>query len=96
MTGHKPSVKIKFYPPLKDILGVGEVSLRARDVSEALGALSVRYGKKFSGEVLEPDGSVKNYYILLLDGKTVNQKNPSASKFKKGNVLHIFPPVAGG
>ncbi|MDI6757134.1 MAG: MoaD family protein [Endomicrobiia bacterium] len=96
MTKHKPSVKIKFYPPLKDILGVGEVSLSARDVSDALEILSERYGEKFSSEVLEPGGGVKNYYILLLDDKPVNQQNPAAAKFRKGDVLHIFPPVAGG
>ncbi|PKN01755.1 MAG: hypothetical protein CVU77_02105 [Elusimicrobia bacterium HGW-Elusimicrobia-1] len=92
----KHKITVKFYPPLKETLGVGSVTITARDAGEAIEILSGRFGKKFTSEVLEDDGSVKNYFILLLDGKAVDQKNPAASKFVEGSVLHVLPPVAGG
>lgn len=92
----KHKITVKFYPPLKETLGVGSMTIAARDAGEAIEILSGRFGEKFTSEVLEADGSVKNYFILLLDGEAVDQKNPAASKFVEGSVLHVLPPVAGG
>lgn len=87
---------VKFYTVLRDKLGTDRVEISGRDVLEVLKKLSLKYGKDFSEEVFDESGAIHNYYILLLNDKTVDQKNPQEARLKEGDVLHIFPPIAGG
>ncbi len=91
-----PRVTVKFYTVLRDKLGTGNVELTGADVLEVLKKLSSKYGPDFKEEIFDKNGDVHNYYILLLNDKTVDQKNPQKSALKEGDVLHIFPPIAGG
>ncbi len=92
----KPEITVKFYPPLKDLLKTSSVIVQASDVAEVLKKLQEIFGDKFTNEVMEDAESVKNYYILFVRGEIVNQKKPSETKLKSGDILDIFPPVAGG
>lgn len=94
----KPSVvKVKFYTILKDKLSVSEEELTGLNtVQEVLEELSRKYGEAFNKEVFDENGKIYNYYILLLNDRVVDREKPQDSKLKDGDVLHIFPPIAGG
>ena len=92
----KPVITVKFYPPLKELLGVASAEISASDVADALNVLAEKYGSRFSSEVMNPDGTIKNYYILFVGGRIIDQKNPSAVKLETGDLIEIYPPVAGG
>jgi len=91
-----PQVEVKFYASLKEKLGKDVVSLKAENVKEAIELLKDKLGENFSRWVLEKDGSLKNYYILIVNERIVDKKNLINTKLKDKDILHIFPPIAGG
>ena len=91
-----PKITVRMYTTLKEKLGTGGVDLIAKNVEDALRQLNEKFGEKFRQTLYEPNGKIKGYYILLLNGKVVDRENPEKFKLKSGDVLHIFPPIAGG
>lgn len=91
-----PKITVRMYTILKEQLGCGKVELQAKDVSEVMEKLKEKFGERFQDTLYEQDGKIKNYYILLLNGRVVDLKNIKKSGLKEGDTLHIFPPIAGG
>lgn len=87
-------ITIKFYTTLRERVG-SETSLEANDVSEAISKLKSNYGNKID-LLFDEKGKVKNYFILLLNGKVLDKEKLSQYTLNEGDVLHIFPPIAGG
>ncbi|MDI6641840.1 MAG: MoaD family protein [Elusimicrobiota bacterium] len=89
-------ITVRMYTTLKEKVGTGDVELEAKNVQEALEGLNKKFGENFRQTLYEPDGKIKGYYILLLNGKVVDREKPEKFKLKSGDTLHIFPPIAGG
>jgi len=88
-------IKVQLYSTLREKVGKGKISIDARNIKDALKKLENKFGDKFREELYEK-GRIKNYYILLLNGRVINVKALSQIKLSPGDVLHIIPPVAGG
>lgn len=88
-------IKVQLYSTLREKVGKGKISIDARNIKDALKKLENKFGDKFREELYEK-GVVKNYYILLLNGRVIDVKALSQIKLSPGDVLHIIPPVAGG
>jgi len=91
-----PNITVRFYTILKEKLGTGSIELSCSNVGDCIRKLSEKFGEKFTQTVLDSKGKVKGYFILLLNGYVVDRKNLRKQKLKNGDVLHIFPPIAGG
>lgn len=88
-------ITVQVYTTLKEKLKSGKIEIEAKTVLDALKQLEKRYGSVFRNEMY--DGKkLKNYYIFLLNGLAVDHKHLSKTKLKNGDLLHIFPPIAGG
>ncbi|MBU4310448.1 MoaD family protein [bacterium] len=89
-------ITVRFYTTLKEKVGKGKVELEAKNVADALEELREQFGTKFTDQLYEPSGKIKDYYILLLSGRSVDRKEIKKTTLKEGDILHIFPPIAGG
>lgn len=89
-------ITVRFYTTLKEKVGKGKVELEAKNVADALENLKRQFGTKFTDQLYDPTGKIKDYYILLLSGHTIDRKEIKKREVKKGDILHIFPPIAGG
>ncbi|MFX1565557.1 MAG: MoaD/ThiS family protein [Promethearchaeota archaeon] len=46
--------------------------------------------------VLEPDGSLKSYFHVLVNGRHVRLQQGLQTPLTDGDVVAIFPPIGGG
>lgn len=89
-------ITVRFYTTLKEKVGKGKVELEAKNVADALENLKRQFGTKFTDQLYDPSGKIKDYYILLLSGHTIDREEIEKTEVKEGDILHIFPPIAGG
>lgn len=88
-------VKVKIYTVFGKRLINDEHNVDASDVSNVLEWLASHYGRHFRREVYDGD-SVKNNYVLLLNGVPLDRVNLEGQRLKNGDTLLIFPPMSGG
>ncbi|MBS7248581.1 MAG: MoaD family protein [Candidatus Jordarchaeales archaeon] len=89
-------VKVKFYASLRDKYKVKEVEL---DCNGGLESFMDSLDSKVKGakrDLFDSEkSSVKDNVLFLLNGVNVKtMKEPI--KFKDGDLVSIFPPIAGG
>ncbi len=90
-------IKVKLFGILKEKAGKNEVLIQANDGEEIIQALSRELRDSFSEEFFKKDGSVKDYYMLLLNREiAIDQKNLKKIKLKEGDSIEIFPLIVGG
>lgn len=87
-------IAVKFYTTLREKVGP-ETLLEADDVGEVIEKLKLQYGDKIN-ILFDEKGKVKDYFILLLNGKVLDKEKLSQYTLNEGDILHIFPPIAGG
>jgi MoaD family protein len=88
-------ITARFYTILREKLGVDRLEFEASDVEEALDAIEQALGRGFK-EILMEEGRIRKAFILLLNGRVVNKDDLAGTPLTDGDVLHFFPPIAGG
>jgi len=92
----KPQVTVRMFTSLRALTGERETQLEAEDVQEVIDILGKQYGDKFNKMVLEPDGSLKSYFHVLVNGRHVRLQQGLQTPLSEGDVVAIFPPIGGG
>lgn len=90
-----PLFKAKLYTALKGEVLKDEVEMDAESLPSFLDKLAAHYGPLFREEVYD-NGVVKNYHIVILNGKVVDRESLSGVSLESVNSVHIFPAVSGG
>ena len=88
-------VTIRLYSLLRDELGEKEIKVEALNVAQAVDGLRDILGPKLIDTLYEGD-QVKERYIFLINGHRVFRDNFKKARLGEEDILHIFPPVAGG
>jgi len=89
--------KVKLFTTLREITGTKEIDLAAENISEVLGQLTERFGKKFVDAVYDPQtGELRPYYRILVNGRGLDPKTDLEKPLGEDDVIAIFPPVGGG
>ena len=66
-------------------------------VKDLLSRLVDRYGEKLKRQFFNPKtGKPQPYIKVLLNGRDIDFPNGIDTKLNDGDVLALFPPVAGG
>jgi molybdopterin synthase sulfur carrier subunit len=92
------SVLVKFFAGLRGITGCREADVPPEpDVRALLHALSARYGfgmraKLLSGDGLRPGPEI----IILVNGRHLEHIGGIETPLQPGDVVLLFPVVAGG
>lgn len=89
-------ITIKVYTILREKLGTDTITLEAKNIADVLEQLLKKFGEKLKETLYEKSGKVKSYYIFLLNGRVIESNRFAQTKLNPGDVLHIFPPIAGG
>jgi MoaD family protein len=89
-------ITVRFYTTLREKVGKSKVLSNVHTVAQALEELKRQFGSRFTDQLYNPNGTIKNYYILLLSGRSIDRKEIKRTALKEGDILHIFPPIAGG
>lgn len=89
-------VTIRIPMPLRTYTGgAGEVPVEAGTVREALVALGSAHAGVLT-RVLAPDGELRQFVNVFLDGRNVRALEGLETPVAEGNVISIIPAVAGG
>ncbi len=89
-------ITVRFYTTLREKVGKSKALSNVHTVAQALEELKRQFGSRFIDQLYNPNGTIKNYYILLLSGRSIDRKEIKKTGLKEGDILHIFPPIAGG
>lgn len=94
-------ITIKGFFNIREAMGkVDQLEMEVRNVSvrEILVELSIRYGPKFKKEVFDPQtNGVRSENQILINGRHYRYFPAGLdTELHEGDMLAIFPPVAGG
>lgn len=93
-------VKVKSFFHLRDLLRNGEVDLQVEagaTVRDILDELIRRFGEEIRMALIDPQsGRVRPYYRVLIGGRDLHQLRDLDTPLSDGDVIALFPPVAGG
>ena len=92
---------VKFFAYFRDPGYAGckemEWTGRPESVYELCHQLADRFGQKFAGELLTPDGeAISDRSIVLVNGRRVEFLGGIHTPLKETDTVNIFPVVAGG
>lgn len=89
-------ITVKVYTILREKLGTDTITLEAKNITEVLEQLLKKFGENLKEILYEKSGRIKGYFIFLLNGRVIGANKFTQTKLNPGDVLHIFPPIAGG
>jgi molybdopterin converting factor small subunit len=86
---------VKLYTTLRDKIGASRVDVDAGTAADAIRVLRERHPAA-EGTLIGDDGFVKNHFTLTLNSRILDPKKLEGVAVNDGDLLHIFPPIAGG
>ncbi|MEX2720747.1 MAG: ubiquitin-like small modifier protein 1 [Candidatus Wukongarchaeota archaeon] len=94
------SINVKFFAIFRDLLGLKELQLEAGSkenlkLIDLLESLFQRFGENFRAKILE-NGNIRPKVNIMINGRNIKFLDGFNSPLKDGDIVAIFPPVAGG
>ncbi|MFX1562755.1 MAG: ubiquitin-like small modifier protein 1 [Promethearchaeota archaeon] len=96
MTKPKGTITVRFFTSIRALTGSKEIQIEATSIQELIDLLTARYGEKFRQMLLEKDGSLKNYFHILVNGRHVRLLKGLQTPLAENDIVAIFPPIGGG
>jgi molybdopterin converting factor small subunit len=87
---------LKLYTTLKDKIGASRVEVEADTAAQAVARLRERYADIVNATLVDAQGVVRNHFTLTLNSQILDPLKLEGVTLKDGDLLHIFPPIAGG
>lgn len=92
------AVTVKFYSLWRQYIGTNSLSLNADTMEDALAQVDAKYRAQFREQlkkrVMPSNGKLQDYSVVLLNGTSC--RDFKRTTLKDGDILHLFPPIAGG
>ncbi|MEW6592495.1 MAG: HemK2/MTQ2 family protein methyltransferase [Candidatus Hadarchaeota archaeon] len=92
-------VEIRLFADLRELAGqksVQEEVPEGATVEDAVKKLAGRLGKEFQGKIIDDAGRLRQMFSILVNDKLITNLDGPFTKLGDGDVISIFPPVAGG
>ncbi|MGQ9789017.1 MAG: MoaD family protein [Candidatus Hadarchaeaceae archaeon] len=92
------TVKVKFIGAFRDAAGTKEAEIEGvKDIGDLFSTLVKRFGEKLKKEMFDPKTNrLLDWVFVSLNGKTVRLPEDFERSLKDGDVIVIYPPLAGG
>lgn len=90
-----PTVIVRFFANLREIVGKKTVELKAKDIRSLLDDLIGDY-PDLEPEILDDEGKLKNTVKIILNGRNIEFLDGLATELKEEDMLAVFPLIAGG
>ncbi len=89
-------ITVQLYTTIRNKLVKDKIAAEASNVAEALESMEKRFGHEFRKEIYDTDGSIRNHYIVSLNGHPVDRRSPEGVEVSDNDTLLIYPAVSGG
>jgi molybdopterin synthase sulfur carrier subunit len=94
------AINVKFFATFRDLLGLKELELETKPgenlkLIDLLERLFQKFGEKFRSKIFE-NGDIRPQVNIMINGRNIKFLNRINSLVKDGDIVAIFPPVAGG
>jgi len=91
-------VTVRTIGPFSDRMGFQQLTIRlaGHTVNDLLQQLCKERGEQFRNAVLDEKGNLRSYIKLLVNGRGLHLLQGLKTVLADGDVVAIFPPVAGG
>ena len=92
------AVLVKFFANFRDATGKEQEEVKGfLDIASLLGELTNRYGEKLERLLYSKNTrELREDVAIVINGKSVHTLGGLNTALKDGDVVAIFPPVAGG
>lgn len=92
------AVTVKFFAGFREAAGKEQEKLESvADVSSLLDELVRKFGEKMLVQLYEPGTrKLRGIVHILVNGRSIDLIEGLKTPLKDGDVIAIFPPVAGG
>jgi len=91
------NVTVKAFADLRELLG-GELAISVPEGSTVHYLLEI-LGRKYAGflpKIMESGGPMRSYVSILKNGRNIGSLDDLDTRLAEGDVIAIFPPLAGG
>lgn len=88
-------ITVQVYTTLRKILNNSKIEIKANNVAQAINYMENKFGASFKEQLYDGD-KIKPHYILILNGKSLDKEHLDEYILNENDILHIFPPIAGG
>mgnify|MGYP001773382890 CR=1 FL=1 len=92
-------VQVKFLASLYDITKVLKTELSVPDditVKDLIGIIDKSISPNFSKIILDDDSKLKDQYVILVNGRSIDFLNGLSTKLSNGDEVVFLPPAGGG
>lgn len=72
------------------------ITLKGRTISDLLNQLCEERGRNFYNTLFDEEGKLHRYIKLLINGRGIHLLQGLDTPLSDGDIIAIFPPVAGG
>lgn len=90
-------MKLKIFATYRETTGCRELDIPAPSTAmELLKYLSARYGPEMEKKLFENSSEISGEVILLVNGRNIAHLDRENTLLSEGDVVSLFPMVAGG
>jgi molybdopterin converting factor small subunit len=89
-------IVVQLYTTIGNRLLREKIPIKASNIAEAVYEVEKHFGKELQKELHNKDGSIKESYVISLNGYPVDKKEIKNIKVKEKDTVQIFPAISGG
>lgn len=93
----KMKITVRAFADYREIIGkeMEMIEPEGKTIGELLAGLGDRYPKLLS-EMFTPAGELKEFINIFINGRNIAFLKDMATPLSDGDIIALFPPVAGG
>lgn len=90
-------ITVRAFADYREIIGkeMELIEPEGKTIGELLAGLGDRY-PKLRGEMFTPAEELKEFINIFINGRNIAFLNDMATPLSDGDIIALFPPVAGG
>lgn len=89
-------VIVRLYADLRAAAGKDEVEIDVRSVKDLVDTLVTKFGTPLREALLDQNGRLEQFYRIYVNKRIVAEDELDKMLLADGDIVQMFPPVAGG